>query len=182
VLEVAYTVFATEGLSVPVHEIARRAGVGTGTVSRHFPTKESLFVAVLLSRIERLVDEGRYFAATEEPGAAFFKLFSALVEEGAANRAVSDALSGAGFNIGAMASRGEHDVMGLLRDLLRSAQRSGEVRNDVDVLDVHALVVGCLAREGTPTDSRARRRLVVVVTDGLRSRNESARVQPTSRR
>ena len=43
VLEVAFAVFAAEGLAVPVHEIARRAGVGTGTVSRHSPTKEALF-------------------------------------------------------------------------------------------------------------------------------------------
>jgi AcrR family transcriptional regulator len=50
VLEAAAQVFAAEGLSVPVHEIARRAGVGTGTVSRHFPAKEDLYEAGYLGR------------------------------------------------------------------------------------------------------------------------------------
>src|SRR5215471_15217834 len=62
VLEAAIAAFAAEGLSVPVHEIARRAGVGTGTVSRHFPTKESLFEAVFLDRMERLADRAHVLA------------------------------------------------------------------------------------------------------------------------
>src|SRR5690348_5744892 len=55
VLETAKAVFAAEGLSVPVAEIARRAGVGTGTVSRHFPTKEALYQAIVLEQVEALV-------------------------------------------------------------------------------------------------------------------------------
>ena len=58
VLEIAYETFAAEGLSVPIDEIARRAGVGAGTVYRHFPTKEALFRAVVESRMRRLIDEG----------------------------------------------------------------------------------------------------------------------------
>ena len=53
VLEVAYDTFAAEGLSVPIDEIARRAGVGAGTVYRHFPTKEDLFRAVVDDRLRR---------------------------------------------------------------------------------------------------------------------------------
>ena len=53
VLEVAYETFAAEGLSVPIDEIARRAGVGAGTVYRHFPTKEALFPAVIDDRVRR---------------------------------------------------------------------------------------------------------------------------------
>jgi AcrR family transcriptional regulator len=67
--------FATEGLTVPVHEIARRAGVGTGTVSRHFPTKESLFEAVLLSRVETIVERAKSLLEADDPVAAFFDFF-----------------------------------------------------------------------------------------------------------
>src|SRR4051812_28649374 len=81
VLQVAAQAFSEEGLSVPVHEIARRAGVGTGTVSRHFPTKESLFAAVLLDRMEYLVRTAGELAGGKEPGEAFFALFSLMVEE-----------------------------------------------------------------------------------------------------
>src|SRR6266545_3604820 len=56
VLEAAKEAFAAEGLAVPLDEIARRAGVGAGTVYRHFPTKEALFEAVILDRVRKLVD------------------------------------------------------------------------------------------------------------------------------
>ena len=65
VLEVAAEIFAAEGLSVPVHEIARRAGVGTGTVSRHFPTKEELFAAVLLDRMRQLTGQADALAGAK---------------------------------------------------------------------------------------------------------------------
>src|SRR4051794_20782819 len=75
VLDVAWHAFATEGLAVPIHEIARRAGVGTGTVSRHFPTKEALFEAVLLSRVQLIVDRAESLLDADDPGQAFFAFF-----------------------------------------------------------------------------------------------------------
>jgi AcrR family transcriptional regulator len=168
VLEVAIEAFASEGLAVPVHEIARRAGVGTGTVSRHFPTKDSLFEAIVFSFAERLVARARQLASNEDPGTAFFRFFSVMVEEGAANRGLGDALAGAGFDVEAAASRADHDVMGALRVLLVRAQHAGAVRNDVDAADVKALMVGCLARERPGGDARARDRMVAVVREGLR--------------
>jgi AcrR family transcriptional regulator len=103
VLRVAADAFATEGLSVPVPvpvpvpEIARRAGVGTGTVSRHFPTKEALFAAVLLDRMEHLVAQADAIAETEDAGTAFFTFFVAVIREGAAHRGLAEALAGAGY-------------------------------------------------------------------------------------
>ncbi|UUZ82401.1 TetR/AcrR family transcriptional regulator [Paenibacillus sp. P26] len=58
-LEVANEVFASEGLSVQIDEIASRAGVGVGTVYRHFPTKESLFEAVIASHKRRLIEKAK---------------------------------------------------------------------------------------------------------------------------
>jgi AcrR family transcriptional regulator len=86
VLEEATAAFADEGLSVPVAEIARRAGVGTGTVSRHFPTKESLYEAIVLSRVEEIVGRAHQLIATRDPGAAFFEYFAYMVEQAAARR------------------------------------------------------------------------------------------------
>jgi AcrR family transcriptional regulator len=79
VLQAAFAAFAAEGLSVPVHEIARRAGVGTGTVSRHFPTKEALFEAVFMSRAERLAGMARMLKGAADAGDAFFDFFGAIV-------------------------------------------------------------------------------------------------------
>ena len=72
VLDAATAAFATEGVAVPVDEIARRAGVGAGTVYRHFPTKEALVEAIVLSRVEWLIGEARVLAGTDDPGTAFF--------------------------------------------------------------------------------------------------------------
>jgi AcrR family transcriptional regulator len=167
-LEAALAAFASEGLSVPVHEIARRAGVGTGTVSRHFPTKESLFVAVLMSRVEWLISLARQLSTAADPKDAFFEFIAALVAEGAGNRGLADALTGAGFDIKAAVSGPDHDVSGAVADLLIRAQRVGAVRPDVDTADVMALVSGCLARQPDPADPAARDRLVAVVCAGLR--------------
>lgn len=167
VLEVAADIFAAEGLSIPIHEIARRAGVGTGTVSRHFPTKESLFQAVLLDRMEHLVRLAGALTENEEPGEAFFAFFSLMIEEGAANRGVVDALAGAGFDFQATAADSAYDVMGAWRRLLERAQQAGAVRADTNLADVKALLAGCLGRERDAPDPAARARMLAIVRAGL---------------
>ncbi|GIH14022.1 TetR/AcrR family transcriptional regulator [Rugosimonospora africana] len=145
VLQTAAEVFAAEGLSVPVHEIARRAGVGTGTVSRHFPTKEDLFAAILLDRMAVLAGRADELAATREPGEAFFAFFATLIHEGAAHRGLAEALAGA-CDVEAAAVRAGHDVPGRLRALLGRAREAGSVRAGITYTDVKALMAGCLAR------------------------------------
>jgi AcrR family transcriptional regulator len=166
---VAAEVFAAEGLTVPIHEIARRAGVGTGTVSRHFPTKEALYAAILLERMERLTAEADALAASEEPGEAFFRFFARLVHEGAANRGLAEALAGAGYDLDAAGVEAGHDVSGRLRTLLAMAQAAGTVRSDVEYADVKALMVGCQSHPGGGTDEAALDRIVAVVCAGLRT-------------
>src|SRR4029450_6246163 len=166
VLEAAVAVFATEGLSVPVHEIARRAGVGTGTVSRHFPTKQALFAAILLGRMEQLTGQADALAQGEDPGTAFCSFFATLVHAGAANRGLAEALAGPGSARAAAAARAGYDLPGRLGDLLARAQRAGAVRDDVDYADVKALLAGCLAREGG-SDDAALDRVIAVVCEGL---------------
>jgi AcrR family transcriptional regulator len=165
VLAVAAEVFASEGLSVPVHEIARRAGVGTGTVSRHFPTKESLFAAVLLDRMAWLAGRAGELAGTADPGEAFRTYFRLLLGEAAAHRGLAEALAGTGYDVEAAGAEAGHDPSGALRDLLAEAQRAGAIRADVTYPDVKALLNGCLTGEGGGAD---RDRLAEVVVRGLR--------------
>ena len=169
ILEVAFETFAAEGLSVPVQEIARRAGVGTGTVSRHFPTKESLFEAVVLNRATGLAEQAARLARHDDPGAAFFEFFSLVIAEGTANLGMAEALAGAGYDLETNARRGGLDVMGALNDLLARAQRAGAIRADVDAMDVKALITGCLARAPMTADLAARDRMVSIARQGLRS-------------
>jgi AcrR family transcriptional regulator len=167
VLDAAIAAFAEAGLAVPVHEIARRAGVGTGTVSRHFPSKDDLFEAIVLERVDRLLSTAREFAGALDPGPAFFEFFAVWVREGALNRGLSQALSGVGFDMEAAALRAGMDFGGALQDLLDAAQAAGAVRADVEIGDVKAFMAGCLAR--SDADGPTRERMIGVVCDGLRS-------------
>jgi AcrR family transcriptional regulator len=169
ILDVAIDAFAREGLSVPIQEIARRAGVSTGTVSRHFPAKDDLLSAIVLDRAESLVATARTLAASQPPGPAFYQFIEVMAVEGTRNRAIGDALAGAGFDIQAAAGRADQDLMAMWRSLLAGAQAAGEVRADLTVDDVKVLVMGCAnARNDPGTREAATRRLVSVVAAGLR--------------
>lgn len=169
ILAVAMEAFATEGLSVPVQEIARRAGVGTGTVSRHFPTKEALFEAILLSRAGRLTQEATRMMDASDPGSAFFEFFALLIAEGAANLGLAEALIGAGYDLDEAARRDGVDPMTALGLLLARAQGAGAVRPDVEVADVKALIGGCLARAAGSPDQATLDRMVSIARQGLQT-------------
>ena len=167
VLEVAYETFAQEGLSVPIDEIARRAGVGAGTVYRHFPTKEALFQAIVANRLQRLIDYATPLMDADDPGAAFFAFLALLVEEGTKDQGLVEALAGVGFDIATAMPDVEREFLAMLAGLLTRAQRAGAVRSDVDVRDVKALLVGCQAMLRHNDNAELTRRTLAVVMDGL---------------
>ncbi|MQY08158.1 TetR/AcrR family transcriptional regulator [Actinomadura macrotermitis] len=170
ILAAARAAFEAEGDAVPLDEIARRAGVGAGTVHRHFPTKESLLEAVVGNMTE-LIEDARTRLDRPDPGPEFFGYFALLVERGADNRALTGALAKAGADLQAIADGPGRELLAALGALLARAQQSGAVRPDVTAQHVKALLIGMYAGDdwlgGTPED---RRRLLTVVTDGLRSR------------
>ncbi|CAN3126857.1 TetR/AcrR family transcriptional regulator [Mycobacterium sp. smrl_JER01] len=167
VLEVAYDTFAADGLGVPIDEIARRAGVGAGTVYRHFPTKEALFVAVVEHRLRRVSEHARTLLETEGPGEALFVFFRDMVRNGAADHGLVDALVGYGLDLESAAPGAEEMFLGMLGDLLAAARGAGTVRDDVGVAEVKALLVVCkvpqLYSEAVATG------VVRVIEDGLRA-------------
>ena len=93
VLRAAREAFAESGYGVPLDEIAARAGVGPGTVYRHFPAKEALFEAVVTARITDLVSDAQARAAAADPGEAFFGFLARVAGEAAAKRDLPDAIS-----------------------------------------------------------------------------------------
>ncbi|GIH97088.1 TetR/AcrR family transcriptional regulator [Planobispora siamensis] len=164
ILETAYTVFAAEGLTVPIDEVARRAGVGAGTVYRHFPTKEALLEAIVLTRVERLIAHAAHLLETAEADRAFFDFLTHMIDEGVANRALADGLAGIGVDAETAAGGAEHTLQDVFAALLHRAQRAGAVRRDVEAADVKALVVGCVAMRR----QRPSKHLTAIVLDGLR--------------
>jgi AcrR family transcriptional regulator len=171
VLEVAQEVFATEGLAVPIDEVARRAGLGVGTLYRHFPTKEALFLAIVIDRMERLVADAQEAARAPEPGEAFFRFLARIVDEGAAKRDFMDALSGSRADVGRTLAAMKARMRTALAVLLERAQDAGVVRRDVGVLEVLALVTGAFGSMDRMAAGagRARERLFAIVCDGLRA-------------
>jgi AcrR family transcriptional regulator len=179
ILQAAFDAFAAEGLSVPVHEIARRAGVGTGTVSRHFPTKESLFEAIIVHRAAQLMEQARALTAPgPDPAGAFFAFFSIMVEEMAADRGLADALAGAGIDLEAALAGSGQDVTAALGDMLSRAQLAGAVRGDADLADVKALMTGCLLDPASADEAAARRRRIEIVCAGLRTPSSNVMAGP----
>ncbi|NKQ54939.1 helix-turn-helix transcriptional regulator [Amycolatopsis sp. K13G38] len=163
VLAAAQEAFADEGLSVPLDEIARRAGVGAGTVYRHFPSKESLFEAVVLDGVERLSEQARERLTAAEPGPAFFEFIEIVAEQAMLNKALCEALESAG---GSLSHTPHTDFRALFGELLRRAQAAGAVRQDLEPEDLTALLAGYLAINRQSSPGRALGR---VLTDGLRA-------------
>ncbi|HJQ45665.1 MAG TPA: TetR/AcrR family transcriptional regulator [Amycolatopsis sp.] len=162
VLAAAQDAFAQEGPSVPLDEIARRAGVGAGTVYRHFPSKESLFEAVVVDGVQRLTEQARDRLRAADPGGAFFGFVEIVAEQAMLNKALCEAIESAG---GVLAS-GElphTEFRALFGELLVRAQAAGAVRGDVEPGDLTALLAGYVAIK------RGSRSLGRVLVDGLRA-------------
>jgi AcrR family transcriptional regulator len=170
VLDVARAAFAAEGLSVPLDEIARRAGVGPGTLYRHFPTKESLFEAVVHDRLRRLADEGAALRESADPGAAFFAFLDRLAAEAGPKRDLFDALASAGVGAGPAVRAAAEDLRAHIGCLLGRAQRAGAVRSDIGSAEVSALLSGMLFAV-QPRPGADRERVLAVFRDGLRPRS-----------
>jgi AcrR family transcriptional regulator len=172
ILRTAQHLFATEGLGVSLDEIARRAGVGPGTVHRHFPTKESLYLAVATGQIEQIVAEAEVLAATSDPS-ALFTLLSLMMATGAENVAVKSALVAAELDLRTAAPGVAADLTRQVTDLLDRAHTAGVVRRDVAVEEVMALVAGAFAaiRHAGADSSRERSaHIAQLILDGLRPR------------
>lgn len=144
VLAAAREVFAEQGADAQVDDVARRAGVGVGTVYRRFPNKEALLEAVLARRMAELDVRAEEALADDDPLAAFAALVEALVAAAAEDRTLLNALRrppGGPDRPGHGPGPGGpfHRAIGLLLD---RARECGAVREDVDVEHVRPLVGG----------------------------------------
>jgi AcrR family transcriptional regulator len=182
-LEVAEAVFATKGIGASTEEIAREAGVGVGTLFRHFPTKEALLEAVFVGRLQRLAETAQAISTAEDPATAFFTFFALVVHQAAAKNAFADALEEAGVNVQHATSEVGHQLSQALETLLGNAQQAGTVRDDIGVTELKALLVGASrAVEHTHGDPAIQSRTLAVVLDGLRSPRSARPREGTVRR
>ena len=169
ILEAAAAAFADGGLDVPVAEIARRAGVGPGTLFRRFPTKDDLVIAIVEQRIEdicALIDEA---LANPDPWAGFVQCMEAAVALQVRDRGVLEAVGERFFGDPRMRALKEK-VNPKVAAVLERAQRAGVVRGDIEPQDIPILIQGA-ARAGCAMPSCDRdlvRRYLAIILDGLR--------------
>jgi AcrR family transcriptional regulator len=164
-LETAQEVFASEGLAIPIDEVARRAGLGVGTLYRHFPTKEALFEAILVDRMEYVAQRAEELADAKDAGAALFSMIEALASESARKKDFVHAL-GSGFQASKELLASKKRFRDALDALLARAQKTKQVRADVTSGDILTLLHGVLSVQ--TASSEARRRHLGIVLDGLR--------------
>lgn len=163
VLLAAREAFAASGFGVPLDEIAARAGVGPGTVYRHFPTKEALFEAVTQARVEDLVADARARSGAADPGAAFFGFLGRIRQEARVKRDLPDAIAVPGPLQDAL-----QEAIGVL---LSRAQQAGAVRADVSTGDLIVLFKAAIAAfQDMSVAAATREQVFAVITDGLRPR------------
>jgi AcrR family transcriptional regulator len=176
VLRTAQQLFAMEGLGVSLDEIARRAGVGPGTVHRHFPAKEALYLAVATDEVEQLVAQAEVLVADGDPG-ALFTLLSRMMASGAENVAVKSALLAAEFDLRTAAPDVAADLTRHVADLLNRAHAAGVVRRDLTVDEVMALVAGAFAairHAGAETSRERSAHIAAIILDGIRPQSDRA--------
>lgn len=170
ILDVATKVFATEGLEIPIDEIANRSGMGIGTVYRHFHTKEDLIEAVVFSFKQRLIEKAKEMLEQDEPGQAFFNFLSLVMRDGKGNKALIAALARSGTNFQRPLSGISLDFQNVLGELLNQGQQAGSVRNDLQVTDITAILFSVMRTLEYNDDSGLSERILSVVCDGLRVR------------
>jgi AcrR family transcriptional regulator len=175
VLVAAEDVFSELGLRAQVEEVARRAGVGVGTVCRHFPTKQALVEAVLEAMYESLLNDARRALEQPDPGAAFHTFFHALSEFQARHRALAEHMA-TEIDLTESAQSVKDSLAVAIDELVTRAQQAGAIRADIGSADVALLFSGVAHATALAGDLQPvlRRRYIALILDGLRPVDPSA--------
>ncbi len=168
VLSAAQEVFAEHGVEASTETIAHRAGVGAGTVFRHFPTKRDLVEHALAAHLDELADGARAAGVADDPVAGLTGLVVEMAEHAPTKLAMAGHLLAEG-GFGEAARAASERVGALVGEVLARAQATGRIRRDVGVEEIYFLVRGVAqAQAFLPVDPGVRRRAIQVLIDGLR--------------
>ena len=166
-LEAAKAVFGTSGVDAPVRAIADKAGVGVGTVYRHFPQRADLIAAVFRREMDACADAAPILAAEHEPFEALANWMQRYAVFVATKRGLAKALHSGDLAFAPLPAHFDQRLRPALRTLLERAVADGEVRADVDADDILSAVASlCMsARDDRPGHAP---RMVALLVDGLR--------------
>jgi AcrR family transcriptional regulator len=166
-LEAARTVFAASGVDAPAKEITDAAGVGIGTLYRHFPRRSDLVAAVLEREIDALADAGPALRAANEPTATLVKFLHRYTEFVGTKRGLAAAMHSSDQAFDALRGYFMERLEPVVATLLEAATATGEIRTDVSAKEVlHAVALLCQPLPGE--ELAHNQRLVAIFADGLR--------------
>jgi AcrR family transcriptional regulator len=177
ILAAAQRLIERDGPSVPLDDIARAAGVGPGTLHRHFPTKEGLLGAVVIDRVIEQAEQIGKLTDEQNPGDALITAMSLMLDEGDRSAVLKASLLGTGFDLRVAAPDAVRELRAAVGRLLTQAQLVGEIREDIDTNDLMSLVAGAFVAEQHAGHRPDRNRLAQVLFDGLRATATSHRAR-----
>jgi len=168
ILEIAKQEFTRSGADASLEEIAKLAGVGPGTLYRHFPTRDALIQAVYRTEVEKLAAAARRFAETMPPLEALRAWMLLFIDHIAAKQIIAPALN----TLAGGPSKLYEGSRGMIREavdgLVRRGMQSGDIRRDLDPFDLVRALIGVAQVASGPDWQESARRLVDILIAGSR--------------
>jgi len=176
-VQAAKLAFETSGVDVPVREVAEKAGVGVGTLYRHFPQRSDLIVAVYRKEVDACAAAAAELATKSPPGEAVERWLERYLDFIATKRGLAAALYSGDKAYAGLPDYFRAHLEPALRQLLDAAQAAGAMRADIDAYDL-LVAVANLSAPGPHSDPQHGRRMMRLLLDGLRYGSGAARPPP----
>lgn len=168
ILAVAKQAFSQFGASASLDEIAKEAGVGAGTLYRHFPAREDLLEAVYRTDVAKLAAAERNFSETLPPVEALRAWMLLFVDHIAAKKIIAPVLNALVGDPKKVFEASYAQIWGAIRALVKRAVKSGDIRKDLDPLDLLRALIGVANVATSPDWQQSARRLVDILIAGSR--------------
>jgi len=168
ILEAAKEAFTRSGADASLDEIAKQAGVGAGTLYRHFPTRDTLIEAVYRSEVEKLAAAERKFTETMSPIDALRTWMLLFVDHIAAKQIIAPALNSVVGGPSKLFEGSRELIIGAIDALVKRAIKSGDIRNDLEPFDLLRALIGVSHIASGPGWQQSARRLVDILITGSR--------------
>jgi AcrR family transcriptional regulator len=168
VLEVAKEAFTRSGADASLDDIAKQAGVGAGTLYRHFPSREALIEAVYRTEVEKLAAAERKFADSMTPIEALRAWMLLFVDYIATKKIIAPALNTLVGGQSKVFEASHNQIWEAIRVLVKRAIKSGDIRKDLDPIDLLRALIGVSNVASSPGWQQSARRLVDILITGSR--------------
>jgi len=168
ILEMAKQAFTRHGANTSLDDIAKEAGVGAGTLYRHFPTRDALIAAVYRTEVEKLAAAERRFAEAMPPIEALRAWMLLFVDYIAAKHIIAPALNTFVGGPSKLYECSRAQIEGAINALVKRAIKSGDIRKDIEPFDLLRALIGVSNVASTPDWQQSARRLVDILITGSR--------------